>query len=388
MNLLMHNQALLRGILAGAVVLSGASACSRSDRAGTVRDTTQSGVTAVTPSDTQTSAGAAHLSGAATQQSDTATTTTRDTATATAQTPRQRSTPSRRRTRPDTTVKSGEESVSGYRGMERGISAPVSSDSSVSASPDSTSAEMAGTGAASPLDSAGETADYALTADSSTAGYSEMAPDTSSAAQRSDTAVAVTDTTAQAKPDTAGSPEMARDTSSAAGLGDTATVALSDTTAQAPSDTASIKVPVDSTTQAQADTTTVHTDTLAGATADSADTASAKSEQATAQVADADTLQDNAGRIRPPEDSTEIPGNVTSDQDRAEATSRDAAGAAAVGNAVTGIDAVSLMSRAGVRCVVKDESSDAWWDMADSPAALNPCGTGAMTLSLVRTGEK
>jgi hypothetical protein len=69
---------------------------------------------------------------------------------------------------------------------------------------------------------------------------------------------------------------------------------------------------------------------------------------------------------------------VTSDKDRA----------AAVGNAVTGIDGVSLMSRAGVRCVVKDESSDVLWDMADSPAASNPCGTGAMTLSLVRTGEK
>ena len=66
----------------------------------------------------------------------------------------------------------------------------------------------------------------------------------------------------------------------------------------------------------------------------------------------------------------------------------DAAGATPIGNAVTGIDAVSLMSRAGARCVVKDDSCDVWWDMADSPAALNPCGTGTMTLSLVRTGEK
>ena len=88
--------------------------------------------------------------------------------------------------------------------------------------------------------------------------------------------------------------------------------------------------------------------------------------------------------------SPEIVGNLTSDKDRAEPTSRevptDAAGAAPVGNAVTGIDAVSLMSRAGARCVVKDDSSDVWWDMADSPAALNPCGTGTMTLSLVKTG--
>ena len=66
----------------------------------------------------------------------------------------------------------------------------------------------------------------------------------------------------------------------------------------------------------------------------------------------------------------------------------DAAGAAPIGGTVTGIDAVSLMSRAGARCVVKDDSSDVYWDLSDSPAALNPCGSGTMTLSLVRTGEK
>ena len=277
MNLSMHNQALLRGILAGTVVLSGASACSRSDRAGAGRDTTQSG--------------------------DTAMTTARDTARATAQTRTpQPSGDTARTTVRDTTVRSGEAAVSGYRGMERDTSSP----------------EMAGTGAATPLDSAGVTSDYALTTDTTTAGYSEMA----------------------------------RDTSSAAGRGNTAAVAVADTTTPAESDTAGIKV----------------------------------------QVANADTLQDNSGRIRPPEDSTEIAGNVTSDKARAEPTSRevptDAVGAAPIGNAVTGIEAVSLMSRAGARCIVKDDSSDVWWDMADSPAALNPCGTGTMTLSLVRTGEK
>jgi len=411
MNLSMHNQALLRGILAGAVVLSGASGCSRSDRAGAGRDTSQTSATAVTPSDTQTSASAAQPSaGASTQPSgDTAMTTTRDTARATAQTPTsQPSRPSNRRVRPDTTVKSDEEAVSGYRGMERDSStqpepsaatrntadsAGVSSDRSVSASPDTTSAEV-GTGAASPLDSAGVTSDYALTADTSAAGYSEMAADTNSAA----------------------------------GRGDTAAVAVTDTAAQAESDTANIQVQMDTTTaQAQADTTTTgHPDTLTVATADSSDTASTKGEQAAAQAANSDTLQENAGRIRPPEDSTEIlgnvtgdttsaasgnvasqseaerirppedsteiRGNVTGDKDRAEAMSReaptDSTGAGPIGPTVTGIDAVALMSRAGARCVVKDDSSDVWWDMADSPAALNPCGTGTMTLSLVRTGEK
>jgi hypothetical protein len=354
MNLSIHNQALLRGILAGAAVLSGVSACSRSDRSGTGRDATQSGATTVTPPDSQTSASSHQpYAGAATQPSG-------DTATATAQTrtPRQRTTPSGRRARQDTTVKSGEVAVSGYRGMEQDTSpqpdtlaaagntadtAAISSASSISpAASDSSSAGAAPTGAASPLDSAGVTSDYALTGDTTSA-----------------------DTTS------AGYSDMARDTSSAAGRGDTAAVAVADTTTPAESDT---------------------TNTLTVATADSADTASAQSEPAAAQVANADTLQDNSGRIRPPEDSTEIRGNVTSDKDRAEPASREvptnAAGAAPMGNTVTGIDAVSLMSRAGTRCVVKDDSGDVWWDMADSPAALNPCGTGTMTLSLVRTGEK
>jgi hypothetical protein len=310
MNLSMHNQTLLRGILAGAVVLVGVSACSRSDRAGTGRDTTQSGATAVVPSDSQTSANAPQPSaGAATQPSG-------DTATVTAQTqpPRQRTTPSSRRARQDTTVKSGEAAVSGYRGMEQ--------DSVSTAASDSASPEPAPTGAASPLDSAGVTSDYALTGDTTSA-------DTTSA----DTTSA--DTTS------AGYSEMARDTSSAAGRGDTAAVAVADTTTPAESDTASIKVQMDRT-----------------------------------QVANADTLQDNSGRIRPPEDSTEVGGNVTTDT------------ASAAGGNVTGIDAVSLMSRAGARCVVKDDSGDVYWDLSDSPAALNPCGTGTMTLSLVRTGEK
>ena len=268
MNLSMHNRTLLRGILAGTVVLTGVSACSRSDRAGTGRDTTQSGANAPQPS-----------AGAATQ---------------------------------DTTVKSGEAAVSGYRGMEQ--------DSVSTAASDSASPEPAPTGAASPLDSAGVTSDYALTGDTTSA-------DTTSADWTS-----------------AGYSEMARDTSSAAGRGDTAAVAVADTTTRAESDTASIKVQMDTT-----------------------------------QVANADTLQDSSGRIRPPEDSTEIRGNMT-----------DAAGAAPIGGTGTGtgIDAVSLMSRAGVRCVVKDDSSDGYWDLSNSPAALNPCGSGTMTLSLVRTGEK
>jgi hypothetical protein len=181
---------------------------------------------------------------------------------------------------------------------------------------------------------------------------------------------------------------MARDTNSAAGRGDTAAVAVADMTTPAESDTAGIKVQMD----------TTRTDTLKVATADSADTASTRSEPAAAQVANADTLQDNSDRIRPPEDSTEIQGNVTTDSARVAGDNvatqseteriRPPEDSTEIRGTVTGIDAVSLMSRAGARCVVKDDSGDVWWDMADSPAALNPCGTGTMTLSLVRTGEK
>jgi hypothetical protein len=324
MNLSMPNRALLRGILAGAMVLSGVSACSRSNRADAGRDTTQSGATAVTPADTQTSANASQPSaGAATQPSgDTAVTTARDSTTATAPvlTPRQRSASGR--SAGQDSVKASEEAVSGYREMERDPSNAV---------PDSASAERAGTGAASPLDPAGLTSDYALTGDTTTAaGYSEMA----------------------------------RDTSSAAGQGDTTAGAVIDSTAQVEADTADTQgqtTPTTAPAEAQPDTTTaVHTDTLAVA-------------------------EDKAGRIRPPEDSTETLGSVTSDSAQ---TSSAAAGAAALRHTVTGIDAVAVMTRAGVRCVVKNDSNDVWWDMADSPAALNPCGTGTMTLSLVRTGEK
>jgi hypothetical protein len=349
-----HKQALW-GMVVGAIAISGASACSRSDRAGTGRDTTQSGAVTSAPTDTGTQA--------STQPAgDTALPSTGDTTTTAAA-------PSKASKRAD----------------------GVSGDTSVSsAASDTASAEMAG--AANASDSAGAAGEQALTAD--TAGV---------------------DTT------TAGYSEMARDTSSTAAPGDTATVAISDSgTVQVQMDT--------STAQAPADTAAVSTDSLAVASTDSADTTTAQSEQVAVQGANggADTLQGNAGRIRPPEDSTEvlgnvttdsatvatgeaadqsqaepirppedsteIAGNVTRDENGADVSSREvpteASGAAAMGHPVTGIDAVAVMSRAGVRCVVKDDATEVWWDMADSPSALNPCGTGTMTLSLVKSGEK
>ena len=44
------------------------------------------------------------------------------------------------------------------------------------------------------------------------------------------------------------------------------------------------------------------------------------------------------------------------------------------------------MSREGQPCTVVtgDKSEDAEWDLASSPATMNPCGTGTMTLPRVQ----
>jgi hypothetical protein len=76
----------------------------------------------------------------------------------------------------------------------------------------------------------------------------------------------------------------------------------------------------------------------------------------------------------------------------AQAASADTAAVAAAqvpstGNIATGPEAVALISREGRRCTVvdPDRSQDAQWDLASSPATMNPCGTGTMTLPRVQT---
>jgi hypothetical protein len=273
----------------------------------------------------------------------------------------------------------GEAAVSGYRPMERDTMARDTATNTTAS--DTSSTEMAG---------ASDTTAGNLNADTTT------------------TETVTADTT------TAGYSEMARDTSSAAGQGDTAAVAMADV-----ADTANIQVQVDTTTaQVQADTSaSVQTDTLSVATADTtnmADTTNVSPDVAAVR-AEGDTLQQNAGRVRPPEDSTEILGNVTTDtatvasndtsesdrirppEDSTEThanaasadVSVDAAGAAPVGKTVTGAEAVALIERAGKRCVVlNEESTEAEWDISDSPANLNPCGPGTMTLTPVRSGQQ
>jgi hypothetical protein len=249
----------------------------------------------------------------------------------------------------------------------------------------------------------------------------DTATPSNAAGNPSDSSSISTDSAVAVTADTAGAAnsEMARDTTSAAGTGDTATVAVTDSGIAAESDTTgNIQVQVDTATteHAQADTTSnVQTDTAAVAAVDSTTQDSTQVDVANENAA-GDTLQANAGRIRPPEDSTEVLGNVTTDsaaagngdvasqsesdrirppEDSTEVhgnvtsdNDRAAVGAAAMGGTATGAEAVALITRSGERCVmVNEESTEASWDIADSPANLNPCGTGTMTLSRVRTGE-
>jgi hypothetical protein len=305
MHLSIHNRTLLRGMLAGAVVLSGTSACSRSDRADAGRDTTQTG-TAVAPSDTQTNA--AIQPGTA----DTVAAPSSDTRTTTPQTatPSPRPKPSSPAPEAqDSSVESGDQGVSGYQAMGHDTApAPTTSGDSAQIS-----GEGAVAGAAAP----------GVSTDTTVSGYEPMA----------------------------------RDTSTVLAQGDTAGQAQIDTTTQAEADTATIHAQVDTTAEAPTEV----------AVEDRPDTG----------------------------DSTEVLGQVTTDEANYDVeavgdANADAVGAAQVestGNIATGADAVALMTREGQPCRVED-SRDVQWDLAGSPATLNPCGTGTMTLPKVQTGEK
>jgi hypothetical protein len=364
MLLTIHNRALLRGMLAGAVTLGGVSACSRSDRADAGPDTTQTGAAAT--ADTQPSA--------ATQpaMTDTAAAPAPDTGAATPQiaTPTPKAKPSQPAAEPkDTTPPTGE-GVSGYRAMGHDTT-----DTSVAATTSDTAAtEMAG--------AAVDTSE----GDTVAVGAEIAAADTTAAPGE------ITDTAA------AGYEPMARDTSVALAQGDTAGQVQSDTIVQPEADTAAIQVQVDTTTEAETqlavedlpDTVTVVGDSS------SVDQPGPRAEEDTlSQKADSLAQYHEAERVRPPEDSTETLGQVTADQPNYDVEAvgdadADAVGAAPVqstGNIATGADAVALMTREGEPCRVED-SRDVQWDLASSPATLNPCGSGTMTLPKVQTGEK
>jgi hypothetical protein len=377
MHLSIFNRALLQGMMASAVVLAGVTACSRSDRNDTAGDNN-----AVILPDT---------TGAAT---DTGTTTgaIRDTASATAP-----SNAARARTAPAgsnrDSVQSGnkEDEAAGYREMGRDTATTPSEPDSARVTADTSETSLNTEESASV-----ETAGAAPVSDTTAVAIDERAAatDSANAADTSAAEVAVASDTAAA-----GYAEMARDTTSttpeqadtASADGDVALEATVDTT-HADGEVAA-EAPVTSDTlvvaAGEGDTAVV-----VGDSAQVARTGE-RLEPVAASGEVNDTLADvaEAEPVRPPEDSTEVLGNVTGNENADEADveepTTDEVGAATIAGNVTGAEAVALTTRQGEQCIVVDpESNEAVrWDMSSTPATLNPCGIGSMNLSKIWTSK-
>ena len=385
-----NNRKLLHGWLTGAVILTGMSACSRSDR--TETGSAQNGQTGAVVTPTDSTAMAANQPG-----------TTIDTARSTADTSMSQAAPEHagKTTPPSHQAGPEDTAVAGYRAMGRDSASSADTisagtTSTETAAGDTASTEMAGAAVQVAPDSAHTHGDTVAVGDSahigetgerleSTQASEQANADTLSGRNESDRvrppedssetlgAVTTTDSVAEAgvNSDTAvaGSAEMARDTSTVLAQADTA-AQLQDTTGQIAADTAG-------TIQAQVDTSTTEPQTQV------------------ATEAPADTLASETEPSRAPEDSSEVLGDVTTEKGAdTEITADDApAGAAGVrtagNNTVTGEAAVAQISREGRRCgvVSADESDEARWDLASSPATMNPCGTGTMTLPRIQTEE-
>jgi hypothetical protein len=432
------NRTLLRSLMSGAIVLLGASACSRSDRvesgsdntAAITQDTAISGATQDAPgtgqdrvaSDTTTRISENTGSGAAAG----------DTAPARVQSNAPRAaTASPSNDRPDTSG-SAEPSTGGYRATERDTASQPESDSArVTEDTSETSLNQADT-------STVETAGAAVTSDTTdtttmdtagAAGYAEMARDTTGGADQIDTtasaaaAADVQDSTMNAgrvrpiEDSTETMGQVTTDTGNVAAISDTvAAIAVrgDDTTGNANAQDTTMNAgrvrPIEDSMETMGQVTTdtanvgVSSDTVPG--------------DAAIAARGADTTG-NAGRIRPPEDSTEMQGNVSSAEsagvnaadtadeapvaaEAPESDARDretqvasedrtdAVGAAAIDGTVTGDDAIAMMTRQGEQCTVVDPESDeeVRWDMSSTPATLNPCGLGSMNLSKVWTEQR
>ncbi|MGH7510612.1 MAG: hypothetical protein ACREMZ_14230 [Gemmatimonadales bacterium] len=361
MALAITNRALLRGMLAGALVLAGTTACSRSDRTETGSDNTGA-VVPDTMSGTVTQPGTSDT--VVGIQSDTARATADPTAPGmeTAATPRQDG--------EDTIGTASDEEAAGYRGMEPDSSIrPTDTGDTVTVSRDTASIGISGDTA-----STDAYADTPNTTSVEMEGAAAAADDSVGADWAADTA--------------AGHAEMARDTSTT----------QEQTGAPAPAEAQ--RVAVDTTTGMDADVTAEgelaveqsDTAVVVGDTAHIARTGE-RLEPVAAEAEGNDTLtvvsQDEP--VRPPEDSTEIYGNVTGeadpDSDEEIEAGAEEVGAAAISGNITGAEAVGLMTRQGAHCIVVDPEADEEirWDMSSTPVTLNPCGLGSMTLSKVWT---
>jgi hypothetical protein len=431
------NRRLLRGMLAGAVALAGASACSRSAKTTTSGDTTQTGA-AVTPSDSVNTA-------VAQPRTNTTATPANDTVGAADQTATV--TPKAKPSHPATPAKDsmqGEQGVSGYHAMGRDTSAATASNDTAAAvndtsmkraqvnATDTSGTEMAGAaktdttnsgsvkvGDSTAVGKPGERINPSQAKEQANADTLGGQNDSTHIRPPEDSTEVLgrvtTDGAAEEAADTVSGPgvaadttasgyqPMARDTSAGLAQLDTATQAQPDTSAQGGADTATVHAQMDTAKgEASSQVAVENRQDTVTAIGDSAEVGKPGQRIEATEAspsANADTLASENGRIRPPEDSTEVLGNVTTQRnDDVEAVGdagadQSAAGAAAVpstGNMTTGAEAVASMSREGEACgVVKAEDShDAQWDMASSPTTINPCGTGTMTLPRIQTGEK
>ncbi|HYF38579.1 MAG TPA: hypothetical protein VD930_02740 [Gemmatimonadales bacterium] len=170
------------------------------------------------------------------------------------------------------------------------------------------------------------------------------------------------------------SPEMARDTTTTMAQADTVAQVQVDTTAQVTDTSTQVAADTGAAVQVQVDTVTRKEQTEVAVETPEPNQASAE--------ANADTLAtEDAGRIRPPENSAEVRAT------NADQVPAAAAGAKTSGNTITGAAAVAAITRVGQRCAVVDTEEaeqEIRWDLASSPATMNPCGTGTMTLPRIQ----
>lgn len=417
------SRALLRGLAASALVVAGATACSRPDRNSDNSASIEQDTMNIAPAQPGPTAGRDSATGAPSDAPRSAT-----------------ASPSTRRG--DTSMTA--DSAAGYRAMARDTATVPNESDSARVTHDSSETSEAPSDTA-PVESSSAPVGAASVGVGVTAA---MARDTSAIADQTDT-VAISDTagTLQASADTSPSghagavlaagaagaavaaaadrdddgganDDRLGDTSTAAdqretvavsdsaGIADqTDTVAVSDTAAtlQASVDTSHYAEPSDSGRAGAVVAAGAAGAAVAAAAGGDNDAASngdpvRPAEEANETrgqvttddhraVASADTL--DSERIRPPEDSTEILGNVTSYEtaDEEPVNRTDEVGAAAVGGTLTGAEAVGLTTRQGAQCTVVDPENDeaVRWDMASTPVTLNPCGLGSMNLSKVWT---
>jgi hypothetical protein len=403
MYLTTHHRTLLRSWLGSAVIFAAVSACSRSDRTetGSTQDQTGAAMTVDTAAPADTAANPS------------------DTAVSNADTAVQRQ-PVAQGTTDNAAQPSGVPSdtgVSGYQAMGQDTAAPVAEDTP--------SPEMAGAAGQPSGDTAQIAGDTVRVGDSTEIGKTgeRLEPTASSEQDNADTTLttqsesdrvrppedstetvgaATTSDTAAMNSDTAAVEEMVRDTNTSVAQGDTIAEVQVDTTTQVADTATQLAADTGAAIQAQMDTTTteqqteVAVDTEADTTVVVGDSTEVgktgerlEPNQASAE-ANADTLAVETERVRPPEDSSEVLGNVTTENEADQAPAA-AAGAQTPGEMLTGAAAVAQLTREGQRCTVmegEESEEDIRWDLAASPATMNPCGTGTMTLPRIQTGEQ